>query len=132
MSSTPGTDTQAHAEAWLPRLEERLNGHAYEYDDDLPEPLPNRFALISIERRPVAGGRATGQAGRSSWRLSVRGVGRNVDECRWVDHRVTEAVEEARVLIGAHHSTPVRFETSSAPAPDDGRHSSLTTWTYSL
>lgn len=129
--TAPALDAREHAELWRSLIAARMNGHAYDYDD-VPKTLPNIYALVSVERRFTASARATSQASRSSWRLSVRGVGRTIAECQWADKRITEAVEQHRALIGGKTSTLPRHETSNAPKPDDSRHSSLTHWTYSL
>lgn len=92
--------------------------------------LPNIFCLVSVERRFNSNLRLSAQAGTGGWRVSVRCLGRTVDEARWAMDRVTRALNEARLLIDGRATTPIQFESDQAPAFDDGRYSGLSSWTY--
>lgn len=93
--------------------------------------LPPIYLLLNVERRATGVYRA-GRAGVSGWRISLRGVGRTVDEARWALNKATVALDEQNLLIGGKTSTPVTFNTSQAVSKDDGRFSGLIAWTYAL
>lgn len=94
--------------------------------------LPDIYLQVHVERRYVAPQRMGGaKAGRSSWRATVRGTGRNVDEARWALLRATEALDEVRLTVDGDLTTPLTFESSSSVELDDRRYSGAVTWTYS-
>ncbi|AIY15843.1 hypothetical protein KR76_01970 [Pimelobacter simplex] len=93
--------------------------------------LPPIHLLLTVERR-AAGVFRAGRAGVSGWRITLRGVGRTVDEARWALNKATGALDEQNLLIGGKTSTPVTFNISQAISKDDGRFSGLVAWTYAL
>lgn len=144
MSTAPVLDSRVHSAALRSAVTARLGPwQAYDYDDvpggqtnadaaQRAQPLPDLYALVTVERRSAPMLRARAFAGRSSWRVTVLAVGRSVDEARWVLARVDGALDETRVTVGGFTSSPLAHELSSAPAPDDGRYSASTQYTYSL
>ena len=92
--------------------------------------LPPIFLLLGLERRYVEPTRA-GRTTRSGWRLTVRYVGRTVDEARWAAAKVAEALE-TRLVVDGVTSTPVTHESTQAIALDDGRFSGWSAFTYAL
>lgn len=134
MTSAPAVDERLHRDAVDAALDEE---HLYDYGlvpglDNNPGETPRIHWLRSIERRYVEPRRA-GRAGRSGWRLSIRYVGRTPDEARHAQLVATTAVDEKRLTVGGHLSTPVTHESTSPIEPDDdGWWSGLTNWTYVL
>lgn len=143
MTSAPVTDERTHRDVIEPLLRaalgvEPVTGSQRVYDygkvpgaDGNTGTLPSIYVLLTVDRRFV-GPRRAGRAGRSGWRITARCVGRTVDEARWALDKVTDAIDETRLTIGGYVSTPVTHESSTEIAPDDGRHSGLTVWTYAL
>jgi hypothetical protein len=130
-------DERAHRDVIAPLLTATLGANRVcDYGgvpgaDNNPGTVPDLFALPAFERRyvePYHAGRAT----RSGWRLTVRYVGRTVDEARWAALKVATALNEVRVTIGGIESTPITHESTQAIAPDDGRFSGWSVWTYAL
>lgn len=109
------------------------------HEDDLPvfdygktpQPLPPIFVRLSIERTFVAATKA-GLATRSGWRAEFRVVGRTPSEAQWARLRLAEAIDGARLVFDGVESTAITHESSERIAPDDGRHSGLTYYTYTL
>lgn len=143
-STAPALDTRAHSTAIKAAIEARLGGsHAYDYDDvpgssqagspDLRSAdLPDIYAAVSVERRYMPARRITAQAGRSGWRVAVRTVGRTVDEARWAQKRVAEALDEAQLTIDGLTTTAFQHESWTDADYDDGRYSGLTVYTYGI
>ncbi len=93
--------------------------------------LPPIYTLVSLERRyaePTRGGRQP----VTGWRLSVRYVGRTVDEARWAAVKVTDAINEARIEVEDIKSTPITHEATQSIRPEDGRQTGMSQWTYAL
>lgn len=121
-----------HAEAIRAALEVPLGKwSAYDYDD-VPETLPNLYALVTVSKRFGAPIYFSGGKSVHGYRLTTLAVGRSVDEAREVRDRITGAVEDQKITIAGQATTRVRMETEQAIEPDDGRYSGLTTWTYAL
>lgn len=105
---------------------------AYDYDD-LPATLPNLYALVTVSRRfGVLARFCAGQPQARGWRLTTMGVGRTVDEARWVLDRVAEGIEGQALTVDGRTSTRVRFESQQPVEEDEGRYSGTITWTYVL
>jgi hypothetical protein len=130
-------DERAHRDVIAPLLTATLGANrVYDYGrvpgaNNNSGTVPDIFALLGFERRyvePYHAGRAT----RSGWRLTVRYVGRTVDEARWAALKVATALNEVRVTIGGIESTPITHESTQAIAPDDGRFSGWSAWIYAL
>jgi hypothetical protein len=121
-----------HAEAIRSALEVPLGKwSAYDYDD-VPEVLPNLYALVTVSKRfgaPIgfAGGKPV-----NGYRLTTLAVGRTVEEARWIRDLVAGAIEDQKLTIDGLSTTRVRLETEQPIEPDDGRYSGLTAWTYAL
>lgn len=95
-------------------------------------PLPGQYALVTVERRFVPALRATAQAGRSSWRVTVLAVGRTVGEAQWMQSRIDQALDENQLTIGGRLTTPLLFELSQTPEPDEGRFTGRSQYTYTI
>lgn len=148
MTTAPAVDERKHIDVFQAAINAAMvaagsPARCYGYDevpgtkqdgseDKVPGKLPNIFVLISLERRFYPPSRQIGRAGRSGWRLSLRGLGRSVDECQWALLRIVEAVEERRFTVDGSRSGPVQHESSTAPTWDDGRYSATKTFTYTL
>lgn len=148
MSTAPVLDERLHVEVFKDAVDAVFiasgsPARCYGYDevpgtsqddgpDKIPGKLPDRFALISLERRFVPPARQVGRAGRSSWRLSLRALGRTEDECRWVLLRLAEALDERRFTVGGFRTTALTHESSTQPRWDDKRYVAEKFWTYSL
>jgi hypothetical protein len=132
VTSAPVIDERVHRTAII----DALNA----FEDDLPvydygktsTTLPPIFVMLAIERRYVEPRTSSGLSGRSGWRILFRYVGRSVDEARWAQMKITQALDEVRLSIGGATSTPVRHESTSAIAEDDGRYSGSAEYTYAL
>lgn len=132
VTTAPVVDQRPHVDAVKAAIKARFGRwNAFNYGE-VPEPLPFIFALVSIERRYIPGRRTTGQAGRSSWRVAVRSVGRTADECRWATAKVSEALDEAILTVDGYGSTRLSHESTSDASADDGRFSATSFYTYTL
>lgn len=121
-----------HAAAVRGALEDALGKwSAYDYDD-VPDDLPNMYALVSLSKRFGAPVYMCGGKAMTGYRLTTLAVGRTVDEARWVRDRVAGAVEDRTLDLAGRTSTAVRLESEQPIEPDDGRYSGLTSWTYAL
>lgn len=94
--------------------------------------LPNIFALVSLERRYNPNLTLAARASANGWRLSVRVVGRTMDEARWALLKVATALNEQRLTIDGRATTPLQYESPRPPELDDGRFSGLASYTYAL
>lgn len=96
--------------------------------------VPPIFALLAIQRRFVAAKKSSRRAESSGWRISVRRAGETVDEAAWAALRITEALDDVRLTIGSHISTPVLHETTTSAVPDPKakRLTGLQSYTYAL
>jgi hypothetical protein len=141
--TAPVTDEREHDATIRPLLADALgtedNGDAriYAYGevpgmDGNPGTVPAIYALLVIERRYVPPGLMVARANRSGWRVTVRGVGRTVNEARWAITKATRTLEDRRLQIAGATSTPLILEVAQLVEPDDGRFSGLATWTYAL
>lgn len=135
MTTAPALDPRPHHAAVKAALAPAVHDQVFN-DDEVPgspqhadETLPDLFALVAVERRIVYPRRA-GLPGRSSWRLSVRYVGRTVNEALWVLDRTQDALDEFRLTVSAVTSTPLSFESSSPPRWSDGRYAGEVVYTY--
>ena len=135
--STPGPDERQHFAALATALTSKLGAdRVYAYgkvpgSDGNAGTLPPIYVLLAVERRFAPESRQ-GRAGRSGWRVTTRYVGRSVAEAGWAALQVQKALDEVRVTIDGHASTPVTFESQESIDPDNGRFSGLTSWTYAL
>lgn len=85
------------------------------------KPLPPIFVLVAIERRYNPNLRMTAQAGGTGWRLLVRAAGRSSSEASWALLKVAEALNENRLTVEGVTTTPIQFETETAPRLDETR-----------
>lgn len=91
--------------------------------------LPNIFVLVAIERRqsPVL---RSARAGDAGWRIVLTVLGRTVSECNWARLKVFEALGEQRLEVSGFSTTPIQFESDTAPRYDDGRFAADVFLTY--
>lgn len=148
MSTAPVLDERKHVAAFKAAVDavmvaagsparcygyDEVPGTSQDSDDDkVPGKLPNIYVMVSLERRFLQPARQIGRAGRSGWRLSLRGVGRTEAECRWALLKITDAVDEKRFTIDGFRTGPVAHESSTSPEWDDKRYAALKTYTYTL
>jgi hypothetical protein len=131
-TTAPVVDARPHVAAIKAAIKTHFGRwDAYDYGE-VPSPLPFIYALVSVDRRFIPARRTTAQAGRSSWRVTVRSVGRTADECRWAATKVAEALDEALLTVGGYGSTRLLHESSSDAEPDDGVFSALSSYTYTI
>lgn len=121
-----------HAEFWRDALDLSLGKWAaYDYDD-VPDPAPNLYALLTVSKRFGNDFRVSGGRARQGYRLTTLAVGRTVDEARWVRDRVAEAIADRTFTLDGKQTTFVRLETEESIEFDDGRYSGLTAWVYAV
>lgn len=137
MTSAPAVDIREHRAVLTTLIEARLGaGLVFAYGevpglDNNEGQTPPIFALLTVERR-YADPRFAGRAGVSGWRAITRCVGTATAEVEWAMFQVTTALDELRLSIAGHTSTPVTHESTTAPELDDGMVSGLLVWTYAL
>lgn len=140
MSAAPATDLRLHYREFLFTLNQVLDPvKAYRFgevpgadgngdDDDLPD----RYAVVDVQRRPYTPQSMAAHPDVSGWAVSVVGVGREVDEAAWVLDRIAHALEDSVITLDGETSTPLTFDTSG-PITRDGRvFEGLITFTYVL
>lgn len=129
------TDERPHAAALLAALNTALSPRAAYTRGKVPGldnnagTEPAIYAIVDLERRNNTPTLRAGRTVRRGWRVTVRGVGRTVDEARWALARASVALEGAQVDVGTP-TTPLLFETADQVAPDEGRYSGAITYTY--
>lgn len=140
---TATLDARPHAAAIKVALKAALNSvHAYDYDEvpgsaqnanaeERRKPLPNIFAVISVELIPSSNQRLTGQSAVRRWIVSVRSLGRTIDEARWAMAKTTSALYEKRLTVEGVTTSPIQSQPGQAPEWDDGRFVGLMVFTYS-
>jgi len=140
MTTAPVTDEREHAEAIKALLSAALAPFGvYEYGE-VPgadgngdsELLPEVYATFTLERRFVPISRMVAAPTRSGWRLAVRPHGMTVNDAQLLASRIAGALDSARLVIGGMTSTPVQFESATAPQKDELRYGGLSLWTYAL
>lgn len=126
------TDARPHSTAIRTAIDAAMVGGDWKaYDlDDVPKPLPHIYVVVHIERRYNPSLRLSAQASFAGWRVSLRCVGRTVDEVRWVMNRVATALNEKVLTVSGEPTTPIQFENDESPELDDGRYSALARYTY--
>lgn len=149
MTTAPAVDTRDHAAAIKAAINTELGDDvaAYQYDEvpgSTAQPadnndgaalvLPPIYVVFDVERRTVPNQRSTGQSGRSGWRVTVKSVGTTINEARWAQLRVTRALEEQVLTIGAgdtaRTTTRIQHEDTTDPELDDGRYTGSNTLVY--
>ena len=139
-ATTPGLDVRDHLTAVTAALKLLLDDVDAVVGDHSnipggnwrPGKKPTELVLLSVDRRIVGARRVTGQAGRSSWRLSVRWASSSENNARLLEYLATQALDETRLVIAAHQSTPLQHESTTPIAFDEGLFSGLTVFTYTL
>lgn len=141
--SAPVLDPRPHSDAVKAAVDEQLDvWKAYDYgevpgDEGNPDesernkPLPNLYAIVSIEQVPSAGQRMSGQTGTTQWIADIRGVGRTVREAEFVLWKACEALHEQILMINDRATEPLQRQIGQAPEPDGGRFSGRVVFTYS-
>lgn len=144
MSTAPALDVRKHVEA----LQALINAaaapnEAYPHGeapgdsrnpdvDARRKPVPAIYALVSVSRRTVPTTRMNGRPSRTGWRVTVRWVGTTTSEALWLEQRISWALEGIALELDGLTSTPIQHESSGEVAPDEGRFSGLTRFTYAL
>lgn len=96
-----------------------------------PGTTPAAYGLLQVERVGMPNLPAARLTRRTSWRASLRAVGKTPHDCRTALSAIA-ALENARLTVAGLVSTPVQHEDTEAPMPDDGAFSALIRLTYSL
>lgn len=93
--------------------------------------LPQKFVTLQLERRYLPPSHGSRQRSRAGWRAIARAVAnttRNaedlLDDC--------SGIEGQRLVSDGRRSTPVEYESGTAPGPDDGKFSGSLTWTFTF
>jgi hypothetical protein len=131
-------DQRAHADAIKAAVTAAMAPKWSAYDfggvpgfDDNTGDQPNLFALISVDLIPGSNQRMSAQTGVTRWRVGIRGVGRTVDEVRWVLFKAAGVLHEKSLTVDERLTTPLQSEPGQAPSKDaEGRYSGLSTYTY--
>lgn len=119
-----------HAAHWRTVLDVALGKwSAYDYDD-VPDPLPNLYGLITLSQRAGETSRASGQRLQVGYRLTLLAVGRSIDEARWVRDQAHDALTDRGFIVAGRPTSLLRVETEVPIEPDEGRFSGFTAWTY--
>lgn len=123
---------QQVATAVLAKLNSALTPRvAYELDK---APMTGAdFAEITLSRR-FGGNERGGRLSPSSWRLTVRTVGSEVENARLL-HEKAQAIEGYVLTVGSETSTPVLFETEEPIGPDEAQRiywTGLRSYTFSF
>lgn len=135
--STLLLDARAHATALKAAVTAELDEwQAYDYgkvpgSDGNTGVLPNLFALITVDQVPSGSPRMSGQTGTTRWIVSVRGVGRTVDEARWVLFKAAAALHEQVLTVDGRTTEPLQARPGQSPRKDGTRYSGLSVYVYS-
>lgn len=121
-ATAPGIDTRAHRTAIVAAIAAHEDDLPVYDFNSVPATPPAIFVILGIERTFLDPSRMVGLASRSRWRAITRYVGRTVDEARWADLKLTDALDGARLSISGFTSTPVQHESSTMPVLDEGRY----------
>lgn len=134
-------DARPHATAIRTALDAQLDPWlAFDYgevpgSEGVGGTMPRIFAVVGVERMYLPPRRMPAKSGVTGWRASVRVVARTVNEARWAMFQVATALNEVQLEVGSDLAltTPIQPEDGErAPAPDDGRFSATSFWTYAL
>ena len=130
-------DARAHAEVVKAAVSTALGQwDAYDFDEAPGSngntgKLPNLFALVSVDMVPSVAPRMSARSGTTQWIISVRGVGRTIDEARWVLWKAATALQEKALTVSGRATTPLQLQPGQAPEKDDdGRYSGLSVYSY--
>lgn len=136
--SAPELDERVHWDVVAAALEAEVGtGRVFKYGD-VPGldgnagDIPPIFVLLTVQRRYTSTERLSARHSRSGWRVSTRYVGRTVDEAAWAALRTAQALDDMRLFIGTHTSTPIHHESTQSIKPDGARLSGSSSWTYAL
>ena len=77
------------------------------------------FVSVTLSRR-FGGNVRGGQLSPSSWRLTVRTVGSDVQNARLL-HENAQGIENYVLIVGSESSTPVAFETEEPIGLDEAQ-----------
>lgn len=98
----------------------------------VPSPRPNEFAAVSIVRRAGGSPRA-GRYSTDGWAVYVMAASlTSSPNARNALRKASEALENKTLTVGGVSSTPVRFDTGRPVAPDDGWHTGVNTYHFTI
>lgn len=138
MTTAPATDLRLHYAHFLDLLAPALSPNPIFKFGEVPGAdgnlgtVPDRYALLDIQRRPYAPTSLAAHPDVTGWAVSVVGVGRSVSEAAILLDRATGVLEYQSVVIDGHESTPLTFDTLGPVARDGRVFEGLITYTYVL
>lgn len=91
---------------------------------------PQKWLQLTIERRYTE----TTHVGRTrtAFRAYLRAVADTHDNAENILTRACGAIEDVQIAVDGETSTPVTHETTEAVKPDDGKHSGMASFTFTL
>ncbi|MBM7518274.1 hypothetical protein [Nocardioides nitrophenolicus] len=100
--------------------------------DEVPSPRPAEHVIVTVVRR--AGGTArSGRYVTSGWSLYLMAVSQvSVANARNSLAAAGAALESAVIAVGGVTSTPIRFDSARAVAPDDSWFSGVNVYNFAL
>ena len=97
-----------------------------------PGTAPPTYGLIQVERIGRASPTMNRRTRKTSWRASLRAVGKtHPNNCRVAMNQLL-TLENQRLVIDGHTSTPVFLENAEDSRPDGNAFSALIRFTYTL
>lgn len=90
----------------------------------VPNLPPTPYVVVYFSRRGVGGGidraRLSDRTTGVGWRVETLHVGSTVREAEWAEDKVSLILENRRLEIDGHETTPLHLETSQGIAADLG------------
>lgn len=91
---------------------------------------PPNYLVFDVSRMFGGTDMGDGSAGTSMWRIGVRAVSDDSDNVDVLLDDCTAALEDQVLIVSGTPTGPIGFETSIPGAPDDGKYSGSSDWTY--
>lgn len=137
--SVRGADVRDHREA-LARAVPSLALFEYGQVPGLLDPdgernpgeVPPKYGLVQVERVTNPSRKTTGRTVRTRWRATLRAVGRHFPDNALAALAELQSLENQRLEIAGHTTTPLAVESTEDAEPDDGFYSALIRITYAL
>ena len=134
------TDVDAHVDALSDLIDPTLPMYDFGQVPGLknsagglnPGSTPRIYGLIQVERIGITPAAMDRRSRHSSWRASLRAVGKDTAANGRIALRHLLALEDALLDVGGVVSTPLHIESSEDVEPDNGWYSALVRITYTL